>query len=74
MPCLAMVEAAARPYRVATHAVADLDRRLRQIDQAVEEAAKRGRTNTALSAIEGQKKGRAAFVDERNWEAGNAPR
>jgi hypothetical protein len=29
---------------------ADLDRRLGQIDTAIEEAAKRGKTNTALSA------------------------
>jgi hypothetical protein len=32
--------------------VADLDHRLAQIDTAVEVAAKRGRTNTALSAME----------------------
>jgi hypothetical protein len=47
------------------HIVADLDRRLGQI-----EAAKRGRTNAALSVIEGQRKARAALVDERNREAG----
>jgi hypothetical protein len=41
---------------VQAHTVADIDRRLGQIDSAIEEAAKRGRTNTALSAIEGQKK------------------
>src|SRR5262249_40155521 len=39
---------------VAAHSVADLDRRLGQIDSAIEEAAKRGRTNSALSAIESQ--------------------
>jgi hypothetical protein len=54
---------------VASHAVADLDRRLSQIDAAVEEATKRGRTNTALSAIEGQRRARAGLVDERNREA-----
>jgi hypothetical protein len=32
---------------VAAHTVADLDRRLGQIDGAVEEAANRGRTNAA---------------------------
>jgi hypothetical protein len=52
------------------HIVADLDRRLGQIDTTIEEAAKRGRTNAALSAIEGQKKARASLVDERNREAG----
>jgi hypothetical protein len=62
--------ALAARIEVATHAVADLDRRLSQIDAAVEEAARRGRTNTALSAIEGQKKARAGLVDERKREAG----
>jgi hypothetical protein len=52
------------------HIVADLDRRLGQIHAIIEEAAKRGRTNTALSAIEGQRKARASLVDERNREAG----
>ncbi len=35
---------------VQAHTVADLDRRLNQVDLAIEEAAKRGKTNTALSA------------------------
>ena len=48
------------------HKVADLDRRLGQIDSTIEEAAKRGRTKTALSAIEGQRKDRGA----RNRETG----
>jgi hypothetical protein len=52
------------------HIVTDLDRRLNQVDLAIEEAAKRGRTTTALSAIEGQRKTRAPLVDERNREAG----
>ena len=52
------------------HIVADLDRRLAQIDTTIEEAAKRGRTNAALSAMEGQRKARGALVDERNREAG----
>jgi hypothetical protein len=54
---------------VQTHNVADLDRRLSQIDSAVEEAAKRGRTNAALAAIEGQRRTRAGLVDERKREA-----
>jgi hypothetical protein len=52
------------------HIVGDLDRRLGQIDATIEEAAKRGRTNAALSAIDSQRKARAALVDERNREAG----
>jgi hypothetical protein len=55
---------------VQAHAVADLDRRLGQIDSAIEEAAKRGRTNTALTAIAEQRKARAGLVDERRREAG----
>jgi hypothetical protein len=47
---------------VATHNVADLDRRLAQIDTAIEEAAKRGKTR--------QRKARAGLVDERKREAG----
>ncbi len=53
---------------VAAHIVADLDRRLGQIDVAIEEAAKRGRTNAALSAMEGQRKARAALADQRQRE------
>jgi hypothetical protein len=62
--------AIAARIEVQAHAVADLDRRLGQIDTAIEEAAKRGRTNTALAALEGQRKARAGLVDERNREAG----
>jgi hypothetical protein len=49
-------EDAALAARIAVQipAVADLDRRLGQIDSAIEEAARRGETNTALSAIEEQ--------------------
>jgi hypothetical protein len=47
--------------------VADLDRRLGQIDGAIQEAAQ---TNAALSTIEGQRKARAGLVDERKREAG----
>jgi len=52
------------------HNVADLERRVGQIDTAIEEAARRGKTNTALSAMEAQKKARAGLVDERRREAG----
>ena len=54
---------------VAAHNVADLDRRLGQIDSAIEEAAKRGKTNTALSAMEGQRRARAGLARERNEAA-----
>jgi hypothetical protein len=52
------------------HVVADPDRRLGHIDTAIEEAAKRGRANAAVSAMDGQKRARAALADERNREAG----
>jgi hypothetical protein len=55
---------------VQAHKVADLDRRLGQIDTTIEEAARRGKTNAAISAIEGLRKARAALADERNREAG----
>jgi hypothetical protein len=54
---------------VAVHNVADLDRRLNQVDSAIEEAAKRGKTATALSAIDGQRKTRAALALERQGDA-----
>src|SRR5262249_1899931 len=53
---------------VAAHSVADLDRRLGQIDTAIEEAAKRGRTNAALSAIVEQRKAREALAGQRQRE------
>jgi hypothetical protein len=61
--------ALAAKISVQSHTIADLDRRLGQIDSAIEEAAKRGKTNTALSAIEGQRKARQVLVDERKREA-----
>jgi hypothetical protein len=61
--------ALAARIEVAAHTVADLDRRLGQIDQAVEEAAKRGKTNTALAAMEGQRRARAGLAGERNEAA-----
>ena len=57
---------------VQTHNVADLDRRLGQIDSAIKEAAKRRKTNAALSAIEGQRRTRAGLVEERKREAGTS--
>jgi hypothetical protein len=54
---------------VQAHAVADLDRRLNQVDVAIEEAAKRGRTTTALTAMEGQRKTREALSGQRQREA-----
>jgi hypothetical protein len=55
---------------VAAHVVDDLDRRLNQMDSAIEMAAKRGKTSTPLSAIESQKKARAALASARNEAAG----
>jgi hypothetical protein len=53
---------------VAAHAVADLDRRLGQIDSTIEEAAKRGRTTTALTAIEALRKTREVLAAQRQRE------
>jgi hypothetical protein len=53
---------------VQAHNVADLDRRLSQIDSAVEEAAKRGRPATALAALESQRQRRLAIAEERKKE------
>jgi hypothetical protein len=52
------------------HVVADLDRRIGQIDSAIEAASTRGRTVTALNAIQDQRRARQAIVDERKKEAG----
>ncbi len=57
--------ALAARIEVAAHTIADLDRRLGQIDTAVEEAAKRGHTNAALSAIAEQRKAREALAGQR---------
>jgi hypothetical protein len=54
---------------LAAHAVSDIDRRLGQIDTAIEQAAKRGKTSTALSAMEGQRKARAELSAQRQREA-----
>jgi hypothetical protein len=50
------------------HTVADLDRRLGQIDLTIEEAAKRGRTTTALTAIEAARKTREVLAAQRQRE------
>jgi hypothetical protein len=55
---------------VQAHVVADLDTRVAQIDATIAEATRRGQTNTALAAMEAQKKARAGLVDERRREAG----
>jgi hypothetical protein len=54
---------------VATHVVADLDARVSQIDAAIAEATRRGRTKAALAAMETQRRTRAGLVEERNREA-----
>jgi hypothetical protein len=46
----------------------DLDRRLGQIDSTIEEAAKRGRTTTALAAIEALRKTREMLAAQRQRE------
>jgi hypothetical protein len=51
------------------HIVADLDRRLSQIDGAIEEATRRGRTKAAMATMESQQRARAAIAEERRREA-----
>jgi hypothetical protein len=48
-----------------THALADVDTQLAQIDGAIEEMTKRGRANGALDAINSQRKVRAELVAQR---------
>ena len=43
---------------------------LARLTKPQREAAKRGRTNAALSAIEGQRRARAGLAGERNEAAG----
>jgi hypothetical protein len=54
---------------VQSHTVADLDNRLGQIDAAIGEMVKRGRTGGALEAIGAQRKAREALVSQRRREA-----
>ena len=49
---------------------ADLDRRLAQIDAAVEKATEKGRTTAAMKLADDQRRARAGLVDERKREAG----
>jgi hypothetical protein len=59
----------AAQIEVAGAKVADADRRLGQIDAAIEDATRRGRTKTAMTTMEGQRKARAVLVEERNGAA-----
>lgn len=54
---------------VAAHNVADLDRRLSQIDSAIEKATEKGRTTAAMKLAEDQRRARAGLVEERKREA-----
>jgi hypothetical protein len=49
--------------------VGDIDRRLAQIDGAVEGAARKGKANTAVSVMQGQRQARAALAGEREKAA-----
>jgi hypothetical protein len=57
----------AAKIEVAAHNVADLDRRLNQIDTAIEEAGRRGKTNAALVVV-------TAFPTMLNRPRGEASR
>ncbi len=64
-------EAAALAARTEVQAqtVADLDRRVAQIDGVIAEMVKRGRTSGALDALATQRKQREALVGQRRHEA-----
>jgi len=55
---------------VAAQTVSDLDARVAQIDTAIAEATRRGRSTGAMSIKEAQRRTRAGLVDERNREVG----
>lgn len=57
---------AAAKVEVASGRLADIERRIRLIDDAADGAAKRGRAKSAVNAIESQKKARAALSAERD--------
>ncbi len=61
--------ALAAKTEVQTQTVADLDRRVGQIDAAIAEMVKRGRTAGALEAIGAQRKLREALVSQRRHQA-----
>ncbi len=65
----AAASALASRIEVQTATVADLDRRVAQIDAAIGEMIKRGRTSGALDAIGSQRKVRDALVAQRRIEA-----
>jgi hypothetical protein len=50
--------------------VGDLDRRIAQIDEAVEKATLRGRTGSAMALADQQRKARAELLAQRTAEAG----
>jgi len=54
---------------VQTNVVADLDRRIAQIDAAFEEATRRGRTNGAMALSSEQRKLRSELAATRQHEA-----
>jgi hypothetical protein len=54
---------------IQAHAVANIERRLGQIDSAIEQAAKPGRTHAALPAIDRQRKTGQVLASERQREA-----
>ncbi len=51
------------------HSVADIDTKISQLDGAIGEMTRRGRTNSALDATKEQRK-RQALVAQRQHEAG----
>jgi hypothetical protein len=65
----AEASALAARTEVQMQTVADLDRRVGQIDAAIAEMVKRGRTAGALEAIGAQRKLREALVSQRRHEA-----
>jgi hypothetical protein len=55
--------------QVQTGIIADLDRRITQIDSAVEKATSKGRTSAAMTLADQQRKTRADLVTQRTTEA-----
>ena len=50
--------------------MADLDRRLNQVDSTIEEAARRGKTTAVLIVMDSQRRSREALSGQRQREAG----
>jgi hypothetical protein len=61
--------AVAAKTELQTQTIADLDRRVAQIDGVIAEMVKRGRTSGALEAIGAQRKQRESLVNQRHHEA-----